>query len=136
MSTIACPYCGKSAELTTGDWVYPHRKDLSGLKFWVCWPCDAFVGCHQKGAPVGGKASDGTLPLGRLANAELRRAKSAAHAAFDPLWKSGRMSRREAYGWLASKLGIHADQCHIGMFDVHHCKAVIDVIRDCQGARV
>ena len=64
-------------------------------------------------------------PLGRLANAELRRAKSAAHAAFDPLWKSKRMKRRDAYGWLARELGISRDNCHIGMFDIAACRAVV-----------
>jgi len=65
------------------------------------------------------------MPLGRLANAELRAAKRAAHAAFDPIWKGGDMSRHAAYGWLAKQLGISRANCHIGMFDVDGCEAVV-----------
>lgn len=74
--------------------------------------------------------SDGTLPLGRLANAELRQAKRAAHAAFDPLWQSRRMSRRSAYAWLAQQLGIAVEDCHIGMFDTESCQRVIAAVRE------
>lgn len=137
MSATACPYCQRNAALVSGAKIYPHRPDLFGLKFWCCDPCGAYVGCHKQGAwlYVAGKkvVSDGTLPLGRLANAELRRAKSAAHAAFDPLWKSGQMKRREAYSWLAKQLGISFDDCHIGMLDVDGCKAVICAV-NVQGA--
>ena len=118
---LTCPYCGKPAQLTTGEYIYPHRHDLKELRFWVCWPCEAHVGCHREGARVGTVVSDGTLPLGRLANAALRKAKSRAHAAFDPIWKTGRMRRRQAYSWLAKELGIAVEDCRIGMFDEHQC---------------
>lgn len=129
MPIAACPYCDKPPVLVTGRELYPHRPDLALLKFWRCDPCDAHVGCHKAGARVDAVISDGTLPLGRLANAELRRAKSAAHAAFDPLWMSKRMRRRDAYRWLAGELGISAANCHIGMLDVDGCKAVVAVVK-------
>jgi hypothetical protein len=66
--------------------------------------------------------------MGRLANPELRRAKSAAHAAFDPLWKSRKMGRKQAYAWLARELGISVANCHIGMFDVDACRSVVKVV--------
>jgi hypothetical protein len=71
------------------------------------------------------KNSPTHAPLGRLANAELRRAKMAAHAAFDPWWKSGRMTRREAYQKLASLMSMDPKDAHIGMFDVEQCKTVV-----------
>lgn len=114
---MKCPYCGSDAELTTGYKVYPHRLDLAHLRVWACFPCDAWVGTH--------KNSPTHAPLGRLANAELRKAKMAAHAAFDPLWKSGQMTRKEAYKRLSEKMGLTPDQTHIGMFDVEQCKTVV-----------
>lgn len=106
-----CPYCGKCTELVTGDVIYPRRPELHRKKFYLCKPCDAYVGCHP-----------GTEnPLGRLANKELRRAKMRAHAAFDPLWQDGKLRRREAYAALASMLGIDVNDCHIGMFDIEMC---------------
>ena len=121
---VICHYCDKPAALVTGSAIYPHRPDLFALKFWRCDPCDAHVGCHAAGKGQG----DGTQPLGRLANAELRRAKSRAHAAFDPLWKSRQMNRRDAYYWLSRQLGISFANCHIGMFDVEQCKAVVRAV--------
>lgn len=129
MSAPVCPYCGRASVMVAGAAIYPHRPDLFGLKFWQCQPCDAYVGCHKTGARVDGVISDGTLPLGRLANAELRKAKSAAHAAFDPLWKSRTMKRGEAYRWLARELGISTANCHIGMFDVDACRAVVAAVK-------
>lgn len=52
--------------------------------------------------------------MGRLANAETRQLKQAAHAAFDPLWKSGSMSRTKAYAWLRDATGLSERECHIG----------------------
>jgi hypothetical protein len=122
---VTCDYCDRVAELVTGAAIYPHRPDLFGRRFWRCAPCGAWTGCHEPGKGQG----DGTKPLGRLANAELRRAKQAAHAAFDPLWKSRSMSRHEAYRWLAGELGISFENCHIGMFDVDGCRAVVSAVR-------
>jgi hypothetical protein len=131
MSAPVCPYCDQHAELVTGNALYPHRPDLFGLEFWHCDDCDAYVGCHKAGAwtYIGGRkvVSDGTLPLGRLADAELRQAKQDAHAAFDPIWKSRGMTRRQAYEWLAKSLGISFVNCHIGMFDVDGCRAVVAI---------
>ena len=124
---LTCPYCGKPAQLTTGDYIYPHRHDLADRYFWTCWPCEAYVGCHKAGARVGMQISDGTLPLGRLADSRLRAAKLQAHAAFDPLWRSRQVTRRQAYHWLAEQLGIPVKECHIGEFDVQQCKRVVDV---------
>jgi zinc-finger-containing domain len=115
---VICPYCGVDAKLITGDVIYRSRPDLSDLRFYFCKPCDAYVGTHK-----------GTLnPLGRMANAELRKARMAAHAKFDPLWKSGGMKRNEAYKKLSDLLGIHVSQCHIAMFELDMCKRVLEVL--------
>jgi hypothetical protein len=72
-------------------------------------------------------------PLGRLARASLRKAKQRAHAAFDPIWRGGRMSRDKAYKWLAGKLGIPKGDCHIGMFDERMCAKVEEIMREHRG---
>lgn len=120
-----CPYCNADSELVYGDVIYPHRHDLHHKPFYLCHPCDAYVGCHP-----------GTEdPLGRLADPELRKAKQRAHAAFDPLWKATaerqnttrNKARRAGYRWLAEQLGIHIDDCHIGMMDVAMCDRVVEI---------
>ncbi len=119
-----CPYCGAASEFVGGDAIYPHRPDLAEKKFWRCAPCEAYVGCH-KGTPE---------PLGSLANAELRKVRTQAHAAFDPLWDMQLtevgpvMKRKEAYAWLARELGIPVEECHIGMFNVELCQRTINAV--------
>ncbi|MDB5885978.1 MAG: hypothetical protein JWR74_2149 [Polaromonas sp.] len=135
-----CPYCQAPAQLVNGQAIYPHRPDLAGLRFWSCAPCRAYVGCHKAGAytTIGGNKviSDGTLALGRLANAELRRAKQAAHAAFDPCWQGGGVPRRRAYAWLAEQMGLKVADMHIGELDVEQCERVVRVCRDHAGSDV
>lgn len=130
--TVTCDYCGRPAPLVTGEVVYPHRPDLWEKQFYACMPCGAWVGCHPPASAPRGGMGDGTVPMGRLANAELRRAKSAAHAAFDPVWQSTRMRRSDAYHWLAQELRIDPKDCHIGMFDLDQCRAVIAAVHRLQ----
>lgn len=56
---------------------------------------------------------------------DLAKARIAAHAAFDPLWQSGRMTRSRAYSKLAWRLGIPKHQAHMQMFDKAMCERVI-----------
>ena len=115
---LKCPYCGNNAELVKGSKIYPHRFDLYNKKFYLCEPCDAYVGCHKDGKP-----------LGRLANRDLRRAKMQAHAVFDPLWKDGPLTRNEAYRWLSKAMNLHPDDTHIGMFDIGDCLRVEQLVK-------
>ena len=114
MTEVICPYCQNIAELTSSAIVY-NGRDYGPIYLCKCVDGWAYVGCH-KGT---------TEPLGRLADRELREWKKKAHAAFDPLWKYCGMPRNEAYQWLADKLSIPRDQCHIGMFNIEMCQKVV-----------
>lgn len=119
-----CQYCLKPAALLrVGETGYPYSWDYGPV--WTCIGCSAWVGCHP-----------GTEnALGCLANAELRTAKQAAHAAFDPLWKkkmakekcSQSAARRAGYRWLAGEMGIPWKHTHIGEFNVDQCQQVVDI---------
>lgn len=134
MTHVTCPYCGGDAALVTGQSIYPHRQDLKTLNFWICRPCDAYVGCHRQGVRVPGIGiSDGTLPFGTLANAETRAARKAAHQAFDPLWlrQPGNQNplyrhRSDAYAALADWLKIPMNKCHLSMFQPPMCRRVLE----------
>lgn len=106
-----CPYCSKTPKLVTGKELFPHLPKLSSKHFWQCKPCGAHVGCH----PNTNRA------MGPVANAELRKARTDAHTAFDPLWKLNYMERNAAYKWLAETMGIDAKKAHIGYFDIDQC---------------
>lgn len=122
---VICPYCSQAAQLVDGDVIYPHRKDLHILKFYSCKACNAYVGTHKQYSK-----KHGWVPLGRLANKELREAKKEAHFAFDPLWKDGKISRKEAYRMLSEALNISYKDCHIGMFDIETCQKVKKIVKE------
>ena len=119
-----CDECHDEAHLLRmGQAGYPYQRDYGPM--WVCVPCQAWCGCHP-----------GTEnALGRLADAPLRKAKQAAHSAFDPLWQRkmvrDRMkqgpARRAGYKWLAEQMGLPKKQTHIGYFDIDQCLRVVEI---------
>ncbi|MDR6886101.1 MULTISPECIES: zinc-finger-containing protein [Variovorax] len=114
-----CPHCGSPVFIDSNSCIYGREY---GEWPWalMCTGCDSYVGLH----PFTG------IPLGTLATPEMRRARSAAKDAFNPLWQDGPMTRSDAYAWLASALGIaDVEQCHIAWFDVAQCAAVVAAVK-------
>lgn len=128
-----CVHCEQPAVLVSGAEIYPHRDDLHDLAIWRCVPCRAHVGCHKGG--------NGTRPLGRPADLELRSARGKLHERMvDPLWKTADQSggyrpengravfiiraaaRTRVYLFLSVKMGLSVDQCHIGEFSLQQCR--------------
>lgn len=97
---IYCCGCGGrvSARLTNGAEVYPHRRDLAKLPFWVCDTCANFVGCHHK-------TSAPTNPLGCIPTPEIKRARIEIHKILDPIWRNGKASRGDVYAKVAQEMG-------------------------------
>lgn len=119
---ITCDYCGRPARFVDSKLVYGR----SFGKIYYCGACNAWVGVH-KGT---------SKPLGRLANAELRHWKKAAHKVFDPLWQCGHFKgkRNDAYAWLAEQMQLPVEKTHIGMFDVGQCQQAIKIINELKGS--
>ncbi|HEY1956752.1 MAG TPA: zinc-finger-containing protein [Polyangiaceae bacterium] len=116
MTAPLCPNNHGPTSLVTGRVVYPHRPDLYSKHFWRCARCTAVTGCHP----------GTTRPLGVPALPQTRTARGRAHAAFDPLWKSGRMTRGEAYAWISKEMGI--DPLHIGELSERQCEDLIAIV--------
>lgn len=101
-----CLYCNGPVRYTSNAEIY--GRPYGNGKCYKCDGCDAYVGVH-----TGTK-----IPLGRMANRELRELKKKCHALFDPVWKLNKNIKREhAYGRLANVLGIPINECHFGWFD-------------------
>ena len=118
---LYCPYCGRRAVLRNADYVYQDRTIDRTRKLYVCsgFPenCDAYVGAHK----------DTDEPMGTLANGQLRNMRIQAHHSFDRIWKSGIMSRKDAYRWLTTTLGMGVPRAHIGSFNEYLCRKCIRI---------
>lgn len=111
-----CPYCDSEVMYTSNKEIY--GKSFGNGNCYKCTNCDSYVGVH-----------DGTnIPLGRLANRELRTLKKKAHSLFDPTWKNGKKKRSQAYSDLAKKLGIPTKECHFGWFDKEMLEKAIQIL--------
>lgn len=111
-----CRYCQSDVVCITSKEFY--GKDY-GTYVFKCANCDAYVGTHR-----------GTkIPLGTLANKELRNLRLQAHKVFDPCWKKGHMKRHSAYRRLSEFMGTERKDTHIAMFDEAQCRRLISGFR-------
>ena len=123
-----CPYCHEPAVFHGNSKHIYHGRDFGPV--WSCGPCQAWVGCHPN-----------LKPMGRLANAGLRKKRIAAHAIFDPIWQEDKrinnltqgQARRKAYKWLGSQMGLVKDRCHISLMTPEETERVILI---CQTAKL
>lgn len=79
---IKCPYCGSRALLRPASVVYGTKATDPDAPYYVCarFPtCNAYVAAHR----------DTRLPMGTLANGELRHKRLETHRAFNRLWERG-----------------------------------------------
>ncbi len=116
---MICPYCGSQVDFCDSKRVYGKSYGM----VYVCsrYPeCRAWVGAHRNGG----------MPLGTLANDDLRRLRMSAHRLFDPLWKSGKMKRPIAYRLMRRLMELPKAECHIGMMNEVRCKVFINKLRE------
>ena len=108
-----CAYFHAPAQLRPASSIYGiHTKDRAA-KLYVCsrYPaCDAYVQAH--------KATG--LPMGTLANKELRQKRMQAHRTFNQLWEKGFMRKQDAY----------AADAHIANFSEYRCDQVISLCKE------
>ena len=112
-----CPYCGSHSVLRSADGIYQDNRQNTMLYVCSRYPaCDSYVRVHP-----------GTkIPVGTMANRELRALRNEAHRNFDQLHKKGLMSKEDAYHWLASILAAPLGQAHIGYLGEYYCRQVIE----------
>jgi hypothetical protein len=119
-----CDYCGAHAVLTrAGDQAYPYREDHGPV--WLCAPCQAWIGVLAR--------STRNIPLGRLADAQLRDAKSRLHDTLEPL-VAGKVrrdrvnafeARARAIRWVSTELGFDPLPPNIHALSLDQCQQAI-----------
>lgn len=109
-------------------------------KFGGFWSCSNFPNCEG----LVSANPDGT-PKGEALTKAHRVARINAHAEFDRIWKSAidsykgkgnrtqkeitRMARNRCYTWLADKLGMTKDDCHMSLMSEEDCYRVVEACR-------
>ncbi|RAW91466.1 MULTISPECIES: zinc-finger-containing protein [unclassified Photorhabdus] len=107
---VRCRYC-------CGHITIAHHEKIFGKAYskwpwlYICTSCCAYVGMHP--------FTD--IPLGTLADKATRNARLSSKRYFEEIWQSGKLSRTDAYKWLAKRLGINKCECHFGWFDIDTC---------------
>lgn len=99
-------------------YTYPSGK---ARKYWQCsrWPkCGGLLPSHPSGQPYGIQADD-----------ETKQARILAHIEFDKLWKTGKMTRTEAYIKLSKIMNMTRKQAHISRFTKEQCFDLINNLK-------
>jgi zinc-finger-containing domain len=112
LHALRCPICGSGTKEMTETQIY--GREYKGVKMIACenYPkCNSYVGTHK----------DTGIPLGRLADHELRIARKEAHDVFDRLWKLAHMTRQQAYEELSSQLDLDPYLTHFAYFSKDTC---------------
>jgi len=110
-----CPYCNSAVIKVDSEEIY-------GISYGDVYICSAYPHCN---AYVGADKKTGE-PLGTLADWKTRGARKKAHASFDSLWKEKKMSRTDAYKWMADVMDLPKEKAHIAMFGVNQCEELMD----------
>ena len=111
-----CLYCSKTIIFRSADGIY--KENNRNTMLYVCsgYPiCDAYV-----------RVIPGTkVPVGSMANGNLRALRKEAHAQFDKLYLTELMTRSQAYEWLAGILQVPLSKAHIGQLGEYYCRQII-----------
>ncbi len=113
-----CRYCAGPVHLVNNAEIYGREYGKWPYAYW-CRPCNAYVGLHP-----------GTdIPLGTLANKELRKLRNENKDLFHEVVERFGLSRDEGYENLSRKLGIPHAECHFGWFDEDRCRQAGEICR-------
>lgn len=112
---MICPYCDIEAEWVENKTFYGRNFGKSFMAWW-CRKCGARVGCHQ----------NTKQPLGTMANASLRKMRQHVHGIIDPLWQSGKITRKEIYRKLSEEM---SREVHVGESNNEQCKEIIRIVQ-------
>lgn len=112
---IYCCGCENKKErrLTYGAKIYPGKKDLADLPFWICDDCGNHVGCHHK-------SKNKTDPIGTIPTKEIRSLRIRVNDVIDLICKNAknpREQRKKIYAWISSGIG---DKFHVGKIESKH----------------
>lgn len=110
---MKCPNCRNEARWVPNEIIYGKRYGKSFM-VWYCKDCNYYVGCHL----------NTKKPLGTMVGPETRKLRVEVHAKIDPLWKSGKYTRKELYQRISRAIG---KKYHTGESDDKTCKKILSL---------
>lgn len=108
---LTCPECQSPMHLRSGS-------------FGKFYQCDRWPKCRIKQ-----EVDEAGETTARVGTKFEKAARTAAHAWFDLLWTTGRMTQQQAYQWLQQATGKTKKQAHIGLFGVAECDSLVSTVR-------
>lgn len=119
---IFCCACKKDVDaiLKTGTDIYPHLHYLGKIPFWQCPTCNNYVGCHHK-------TEDKYRPLGSIPSPRLRKLRKEIHDELDPLWRSGKFTRKGIYSLLSERVKREYHTADIR--EIHEAEEILEFVR-------
>lgn len=112
-----CPYCGGTVRLVNNREIYGAPIGSWPFAYHCQQCCEAYVGVHQ----------DTAIPVGFMADKELRKARQTAKISFHEMLYVSRRSRSEGYRWLSVQLGISVNKTHYGWMDMIQCEQALKI---------
>lgn len=116
-----CQYCGSGIHKVPATEIYGEI----GEHWNSVYVCNRFPKCDSY---VSSKTDES--PRGPLANERLRKARRKCHKIFDEKWKSGKMSRSDAYVWMQKVMGLPPKKAHIGAFTMTECVQLLEILEE------
>lgn len=114
---MKCNYCWKEVKFCENKEIY-WKNYWKSYMCYYCKDCDAYVWTHN----------NTEIPLWTLANKELRELRRQAHLYFDKIWKSWKITRKEAYKNLANHFWYK--EIHIWISNENICKEIIKLYKN------
>lgn len=107
-----CEHCGGIVTVENNSIIYSKEYGHYPWIYYCNW-CSASVGMHPYT----------NIPLGTLANREIKEARKDSKASFFKYVKVSGYSRSACYAHLSKALSISPKETHFGLFDVERCNA-------------
>lgn len=106
---LMCPDCGANMALRQS-------------KFGYFYGCQDF---YLEGCPGRISASDDGTPNELPSDQHTKHARVMAQESFERLWKSGKMTEREAFDWLCKTMECSRAEAYIVNFEIPQCEKLI-----------
>ena len=114
-SEPCCPFCDRTASITTADDFYKTTKKYNSC-VWFCAHCERVYVTTYEGT---------STPKGTLADDETRRLRRICHLVTEYKKKEERLSHERYYEWIATIIHVPTHEAYIGYLSLDKCRELV-----------